>query len=87
MAAGNHDAVSRRKFLKGSALAAGAAGATGVLAAPAVLAQAPQTLRMQTSWPPADVFTDMAKQYAERVETLSGGKLKIDLLPAGDHHT
>ena len=44
MAAGNHDAVSRRKFLKGSALAAGAAGATGVLAAPAVLAQAPQTL-------------------------------------------
>jgi TRAP-type mannitol/chloroaromatic compound transport system substrate-binding protein len=74
--------VSRRKFLRGSAVAAGTAAA-GTLAAPAVLAQAPQTLRMQTSWPVADVFMDMAKQYTDRIEALSGGKLKIDLLPAG----
>ncbi|HET7409299.1 MAG TPA: TRAP transporter substrate-binding protein, partial [Paracoccaceae bacterium] len=78
----NAKTVSRRKFLRGGAVAAGTA-AVGTLAAPAVLAQAPMTLRMQTSWPPADAFTDMAKQYVERVEALAGGKLKIDLLPAG----
>ena len=38
-------AVSRRKFLRGGAIAAGTT-AVGTLAAPAVLAQAPQTLRM-----------------------------------------
>lgn len=75
-------AVSRRKFLRGGAIAAGTT-AVGTLAAPAVLAQAPQTLRMQTSWPTSDVFHDMAKQYVDRVEAMSGGRLKIDLLPAG----
>ncbi len=82
MADANQGAVSRRRFLKGSAVAAGTAAA-GTLAAPAVMAQSPQTLRMQTSWPASDVFMDMAKQYVDRVEKLSGGKLKIDLLPAG----
>ena len=82
MVEANRKAVSRRRFLRGSAVAAGTAAA-GTLAAPAVLAQAPQTLRMQTSWPAADVFQDMAKQYVDRVEAMSGGRLKIDLLPAG----
>jgi TRAP-type mannitol/chloroaromatic compound transport system substrate-binding protein len=74
--------ISRRKFLKSTTVAAGAA-ATGAIAAPAVLAQAPITLKMQSSWPAADIFQDMAKQYVERVEAMSGGRLKIDLLPAG----
>lgn len=74
--------VSRRKFLRGGALAAGTA-AVGTLAAPAVLAQAPRTIRMQTSWPAADVFQDMAQQYVDRVEAMSGGRLKFDLLTAG----
>jgi TRAP-type mannitol/chloroaromatic compound transport system substrate-binding protein len=77
-----HDSVSRRKFLRGGAIAAGTAAA-GTLAAPAVLAQSPQTIRMQTSWPAADVFQEMAQQYVDRVEAMSGGRLKIDLLPAG----
>jgi TRAP-type mannitol/chloroaromatic compound transport system substrate-binding protein len=38
---------------------------------------------MQTSWPTSDIFQEMAQQYVERVEKMSGGRLKIDLLPAG----
>jgi hypothetical protein len=43
-------ALSRRSFLRTGALAGGAA-AGSVLAAPAVLAQAPLVVKMQTSWP------------------------------------
>lgn len=74
-------AVSRRSFLKTGALAGGVA-ATG-LAAPAVLAQAPKVVKMQTSWPASDIWMDFARQYTERVEKMSGGRLKIDLMPAG----
>jgi TRAP-type mannitol/chloroaromatic compound transport system substrate-binding protein len=54
-----------------------------VLAAPAVLAQEPLVVKMQTSWPASDIWMDFARQYVERVEAMSGGRLKIDLLPAG----
>ena len=73
--------VSRRKFLKGGALATGAAAAT--VAMPNVSRAAPITLKMQASWGAKSVFTDMARQYVERVDQMSGGQLKIDLLPAG----
>ncbi len=80
-------ATSRRNFLKNTTVAtaatAGAVAGVGSLAAPAVLAQAPIVLKMQSSWPSSDIFQDMAKQYVERVEAMSGGRLKIDLLPAG----
>ena len=73
--------LSRRRFLKGTGIAAGAAA--GSLAAPAVLAQAPIVLKMQSSWPASDVFQEMAAQYVDRVQKMSGDRLKIDLLPAG----
>jgi TRAP-type mannitol/chloroaromatic compound transport system substrate-binding protein len=76
----NHS-LSRRKLLKGSALAAGASAA-GVLAAPAI-AQSPVVVKMQTSWPASDIWMDFARQYVDRVEQMSGGRLKIDLLPSG----
>ncbi|QDL91011.1 TRAP transporter substrate-binding protein [Paroceanicella profunda] len=74
--------VSRRSFLRRGA-AAGGIAATGALAAPAVLAQAPLVVKMQTSWPASDIWMDFARQYTERVEAMSGGRLKVDLLPAG----
>ena len=78
----NSREVSRRKFLKGAGLAAGAAA--GSLAAPAVVtAQSPIVIKMQTSWPASDIWTDFARQYVERVETMSGGRIKVDLSPAG----
>jgi TRAP-type mannitol/chloroaromatic compound transport system substrate-binding protein len=73
----------RRRFLK-SGLAAAAGVATGALGAPAIVSAAtPVVVKMQTSWPASDIWMDMARQYVERVERLSGGRLKIDLLPAG----
>jgi len=74
-------AATRRKFLKGGLLAGGAAA--GGLYAPAVLAQAPIVIKMQTSWPASDIWMDFARQYVERVERMSANRLKIDLLPAG----
>jgi len=41
------------------------------------------TLKMQSSWSASDIFQEMAKQYTERCEKMSGGRLKFDLLPAG----
>lgn len=74
--------IDRRSFLTRGTVAAGAA-ATGMLAAPAVLAQAPIVMKMQTSWPASDIWMDFARQYVERVEAMSNGRLKVDLLPAG----
>ncbi|QYK40480.1 MAG: TRAP transporter substrate-binding protein [Paracoccaceae bacterium] len=75
-------ALSRRSFLRTGALAGGAA-AGSVLAAPAVLAQSPVVVKMQTSWPASDIWMDFAREYVTRVQEMSGGRLTIDLLPAG----
>ena len=74
--------LSRRSFLRKGALGGSAAAATA-LAAPAVLAQAPIVMKMQTSWPASDIWMDMAREYTARVEAMAGGRLTIDLLPAG----
>lgn len=74
--------VSRRSFIRSGALGGGAAAAS-VLAAPAVLAQAPIVMKMQTSWPASDIWMEFAAEYVTRVEEMSGGRIKIDLLPAG----
>lgn len=75
-------ALNRRKFLRTGAVAT--AGAAGALAAPAIVsAQTPIVLKMQSSWGASDVFQEMAQQYADRVDAMSGGRLKIELLPAG----
>jgi TRAP-type mannitol/chloroaromatic compound transport system substrate-binding protein len=69
-------------FLKGGSIAAVGAAAS-VIAAPRVVAQSPILVKMQSSWPASDAFHEMAGQYVQRVEAMSGGRLKIDLLPAG----
>ncbi|MCG8355945.1 MAG: C4-dicarboxylate ABC transporter, partial [Kiloniellales bacterium] len=74
-------AATRRRFLTGAAGAT--AGAAAMIAAPQVSRAQDVNLKMQGSWGAKSVFTDMAKQYVERVEKMSGGRLKIDYLPAG----
>ncbi|EPC03044.1 C4-dicarboxylate ABC transporter [Litchfieldella anticariensis FP35 = DSM 16096] len=74
--------TSRRQFLKGGLLATGGVAAS-TLAAPAVLGQSPIVIKMQTSWPSGDIWMDFAREYVERVQQMSGGRLQIDLLPAG----
>ena len=72
----------RRSFLRRAAVGAPVAAASS-LAAPAVLAQAPIVLKMQTSWGAGNIWQEFAQDYADRVEEMSGGRLKIDVLPAG----
>ncbi len=70
--------ATRRRFLKGGAVLGAAA-----VAMPNVARAAPVTLKMQSSWGAKAIFQTMAQQYVDRVEAMSGGRLKIDLLPAG----
>ena len=68
--------VSRRKFLRGSAIAVGAA--TGTLAMPQISRAQTATFKMQGSWGAKDVFNEMAEDYVKRVNEMGGGRLKID---------
>ena len=72
--------ASRRKFLKAGAV--GAAGAA-TLGFPMVSRAQTVTLKMQGAWGAKDVFNDMAVEYVDRVNAMSGGRLKINYLTAG----
>jgi len=70
---------SRRGFLR-----AAAAGAAAAVAMPRVgRAADTTTLRFQSTWPAKDIFHEFAQDYVNRVNTMSGGRLKLDLLAAG----
>ena len=70
---------SRRKFLKGAAVATAA-----TVAAPAVVkAQGPISMRWQSTWPSKDIFHEFALDYAKKVNDMTGGDLRIEVLPAG----
>src|SRR5687767_3611915 len=47
------------------------------------LAQQPRTLKIQSAVPPSSTTQDALKFFAERVEKLTGGNLKIEALPGG----
>src|SRR3989475_12292772 len=71
---------ARRKFLRGAAVATGAAA----LGFPMVArAQGPITMRWQSTWPQKDIFHEYALDFAKKVNDMTGGDLKIDVLPAG----
>src|ERR1700750_400575 len=70
--------TSRRKFL----LAAGATGAAAV-AMPQVSRAQTVTWKYQSTWPTKDIFHDFAVDYAKKVNDMSGGRLRLDVLAAG----
>ena len=74
------ESVSRRKFLRGSAVAAAGASAA-VLSAPHV-AKAATTLKVQAAWG-GGIFLEFAQDYVDRVNKMAGGAMKIDLLGVG----
>ncbi|OYW27395.1 MAG: C4-dicarboxylate ABC transporter, partial [Methyloversatilis sp. 12-65-5] len=77
----NKPQSGRRNFL---ARAAGTAAGTAAVAFPSIsVAQSPVTLRFQSTWPAKDIFHEFAQDYAKLVNEMSGGRLKIDVLPAG----
>ncbi len=77
---GAKTASGRRKFLKTAGAATAGAATLGF---PMVSRAQTKTLKMQSSWGAKAIFQDMFRQYAERVEAMSGGRLKVDVLPAG----
>src|SRR5688500_8872607 len=46
-------------------------------------AAGPKTLKMQSSWPASLTLQDNFRYFAERVDKLTGGQLKIEALAAG----
>ncbi len=77
----NQKGISRRKFLASAVAAAGAATTMGF---PAVLkAQGPITMRWQSTWPTKDIFHEYALDFAKKVNDMTAGELKIEVLPAG----
>jgi TRAP-type mannitol/chloroaromatic compound transport system substrate-binding protein len=76
----NKAAATRRKFLTGASIAAGASA----LGFPAIVkAQGPITMRWQSTWPAKDIFHEYANDFAKKVNDMTGGDLRIEVLPAG----
>jgi len=75
-------AGNRRKFLK-AATGVAAAGATLGFPMIAKGQTGPISMRFQSTWPSKDIFHEFALDYAKKVNEMTGGDLKIEVLPAG----
>jgi TRAP-type mannitol/chloroaromatic compound transport system substrate-binding protein len=72
-------ASTRRRFLK-----VATTGAVITVASPTIVsAQGPISMRFQSTWPSKDIFHEYALDYAKKVNDMTGGDLKIEVLPAG----
>jgi len=75
------ESAARRKFLTGAAAATAGAATLGF---PMIAkAQGPISMRWQSTWPSKDIFHEYALDYAKKVNDMTGGDLKIEVLPAG----
>jgi TRAP-type mannitol/chloroaromatic compound transport system substrate-binding protein len=70
---------SRRRFLN----VAAAGAATTAVTPTIVRAQGPISMRWQSTWPAKDIFHEYALDYAKKVNDMTGGDIKIEVLPAG----
>jgi TRAP-type mannitol/chloroaromatic compound transport system substrate-binding protein len=70
--------TTRRKFV----LAAGATGAAAI-AMPQVSRAQTITWKYQSTWPTKDIFHEFAVDYAKKVNDMTGGRLRLDVLAAG----
>jgi len=73
--------ITRRNVLK----AAVAAGGAAVLGFPMISKgqTGPISMRWQSTWPQKDIFHEYANDFAKKVNDMTGGDLKIEVLPAG----
>jgi TRAP-type mannitol/chloroaromatic compound transport system substrate-binding protein len=73
--------ATRRKFLTGATAAATGAAIT---AFPMIAkAQGVTSMRWQSTWPAKDIFHEYALDFAKKVNDMTGGELRIEVLPAG----
>jgi TRAP-type mannitol/chloroaromatic compound transport system substrate-binding protein len=73
-------AMSRRKFLTATAASVGGAATIGF---PSIVKAAVTNFRFQSTWPTKDIFHEYALDFAKKVNDMTGGELKIEVLPAG----
>jgi len=73
--------AARRKFLTGAAAATAGAATLGF---PMIAkSQSPIVIKMQGSWSATDIFNEMAQEFVNRVNAMSGGRLRVDYLVGG----
>ena len=71
---------ARRAFFKTATIVGGAV----IGAAPMISVAKPAlTFRLQSTWSAKDIFHEYAHDFAKKVNDTSGGRLKIDVMPAG----
>ncbi len=73
--------ATRRRFLAGAGAGAGLALAGFPMIAKAQ--SAPITMKFQSTWPVKFIYHEFAVDWTKKVAELSGGRLKIEMLPAG----
>ena len=77
----NESTGMRRRFLKA---VGGVTGGAAALGFPMIAkSQGPISMRWQSTWPSKDIFHEYALDYAKKVNDMTGGDLKIEVLPAG----
>jgi TRAP-type mannitol/chloroaromatic compound transport system substrate-binding protein len=64
-------------------MAKGAAALALVIAATGVSAQQTYKMRVQTAVPSASIYFDLLKRFGDRVDKMSNGRLKMEMLPDG----
>jgi TRAP-type mannitol/chloroaromatic compound transport system substrate-binding protein len=74
---------SRRKFLRAGAVAAGATAAMVAMPNVSRGQVSPISMRWQSTWPAKDIFHEYATDFAKKINDMTGGELKIEVLPAG----
>src|SRR3954464_11512150 len=78
----NASVGTRRRFLKA---AGGIASGSAALALPMIAKgqTGPVSFRFQSTWPSKDIFHEYAQDFAKVVNDMTGGDLRIEVLPAG----
>ncbi len=79
-AAPSENPGTRRKFFSRAAAATAGAAALGV---PMVSRAQTVSFRFQSTWPAKDIFHEYANDFAKKVNDMAGGRLRIEVLPAG----
>jgi TRAP-type mannitol/chloroaromatic compound transport system substrate-binding protein len=76
--------MQRRRFIVKTGGILATAGAVALVDAPSVIAQPKFQWRLPTTWTPAlNVMQGSAQRFAGLVDEMSGGRLKIEVFPAG----
>jgi TRAP-type mannitol/chloroaromatic compound transport system substrate-binding protein len=74
---------SRQVTSRRRALGAALAGTAGALTGAPAIAQGVTRLKIQTAVPSSSIYFDLMKRLGDRVDKMSNGRLKMEMLPDG----